>query len=73
MSRQTKGQKRTKKNKRNKTEEPAIEHFDLLVGRIRESFDAVFSQYLSFRFLYRHSGSTDMFFMFFMFIQEARH
>ena len=49
----------------NKTEEPAIEHFDLLVGRICESFDAVFSRYLSFRFLYRHSGSTDMFFMFF--------
>ena len=65
--------KRPKKNKKEQnelTEEPAIEHFDLLVGRICESFDAVFSRYLSFRSLYRHSGSTDMFFMF---IQEARH
>ena len=68
--------KRPKKNKKEQnelTEEPAIEHFDLLVGRICESFDAVFSRYLSFRSLYRHSGSTDMFFMFFMFIQEANH
>ena len=66
-------QQKAKKEQNELTEEPAIEHFDLLVGRICESFDAVFSRYLSFRSLYRHSGSTDMFFMFFMFIQEARH
>ena len=47
---------------KNKAEETTIEHLDLLVGRISESFDAVFSRYFNFQFLYRHPGSTDMFF-----------
>ena len=55
---------------KNKVEETAIQHLDLLVGRISESFDAVFSRYFSFQFLYRHPGSTDMFFTF---IHEANH
>ena len=54
---------------KNKAEETAIEPLDL-VGRISESFDAVFSRYFSFQFLYRHPGSTDMFFTF---IHEANH
>ena len=60
----------TMSRQKNKAEETAIEHLDLLVGRISESFDAVFSRYFSFQFLYRHPGSTDMFFTF---IHEANH
>ena len=60
----------TMSRQKNKAEETAIEHLDLLVGRISESFDAVFSRYFIFRFLYRHPGSTDMFFTF---IHEANH
>ena len=58
------------KEKRTKQKKNKIDHLDLLVGRISESFDAVFSRYFSFQFLYRHPGSTDMFFTF---IHEANH